>query len=295
MESDTDLVGSPRVRMLAHAAANRPSGARTSRHDERYADSCRSQGTMKGAILCSAPVKRGAIALIAVCAVLSSAQAIAEKTAVVKPNRIEIAYVEPKNPAHQKIYEVLKQRRVLERFQAYLSALRLPRTLTLKTDGCDGESNAWYEETDHTVTVCYEYIDDVVRNAPDMTTAAGVTPRDAVVGPTVEVFLHEVGHAIFNLLKVPILGREEDAADHVADYLILDPASGRRHRTASSGRGGLHVRARHEGADARAGAIRQRSWHLRTAFLQPLMHGLRQGSEIVRGRHGKRLPAGVTR
>ena len=109
-----------------------------------------------------------------------------------KPNRVEIAYVEPKNPAHRKIYEVLKQRRVLERFQTYLSPLRLPTTLTLKTDGCDGESNAWYEETDHTVTVCYEYIDDVVRNAPDMTTAAGVTPRDAVVGPTVEVFLHEV-------------------------------------------------------------------------------------------------------
>jgi hypothetical protein len=48
-----------------------------------------------------------------------------------------------------------------------------------------------------------------------------VTPRDAVVGPTVEVFLHEIAHAIFNLLKVPILGREEDAADWVADYVIL--------------------------------------------------------------------------
>jgi hypothetical protein len=119
------------------------------------------------------PVKRGAIALIVVCAVLSSAKAIAEKTAVVKPNRVEIAYVEPNNPAHRKIYEVLKQRRVLERFQAYLSPLRLPTTLTLKTDGCDGESNAWYEESDRTVTVCYEYIDDVVSNAPDMTTAAG--------------------------------------------------------------------------------------------------------------------------
>jgi hypothetical protein len=161
------------------------------------------------------------VALIAVCAALLSAQTLAKKTPALAPNRIEIAYVKPPNPAHQHIYELLKERRVLERFRAYLSPLRLPRTLTLKVDGCDGESNAWYEESDHTVTVCYEYIDDVLRHAPDATTAAGITRQDAIVGPTVEVFLHEVAHAIFNLLKVPILGREEDAADQIADYMIL--------------------------------------------------------------------------
>ncbi|HYL19448.1 MAG TPA: DUF4344 domain-containing metallopeptidase [Burkholderiales bacterium] len=165
--------------------------------------------------------RKAAIALIAVCAALLSTQAFAKKPPVLKSNRIDISYAVPPNPAHQQIYELLKERRVLERFQAYLSALRLPTTLILKSDGCDGESNAWYEESDHTVTVCYEYLDDVLKNAPETTTPAGVTRQDAIVGPAVEVFLHEVGHAIFNLLKVPILGREEDAADQVADYLIL--------------------------------------------------------------------------
>ena len=137
------------------------------------------------------------------------------------PNRVQISYVEPRNPAHQKVYELLKERRVLERLRAYLSPLRLPTTLILKADGCDGESDAWYEESDHTVTVCYEYIDDLLRNAPEATTVAGVTRQDAIVGPTIEVLLHEVGHAIFHLLKVPILGREEDAADQFASYMIL--------------------------------------------------------------------------
>lgn len=41
------------------------------------------------------PVERGAIALNAVCAVLSVAQAIAEKTPATKPNRVEFAYVDP--------------------------------------------------------------------------------------------------------------------------------------------------------------------------------------------------------
>src|SRR5215468_7923889 len=105
-----------------------------------------------------------ALALILFCATQPAAWAAAPPN--LKSNRIKISYVPPTNPAHQHIYEVL-------------------------------------------------------RNAPDVTTAAGVTPQDAIVGPTIEVFLHEIGHAIFDLLKVPILGREEDAADQVADYMIL--------------------------------------------------------------------------
>jgi len=163
--------------------------------------------------------KAMALALILICSMQRAAWAAAPPN--LKSNRIEISYVQPSNPAHQPIYEALQQRRVLERFKGYLSPLRLPRTLILKTAGCDGESNAWYEDSEHAVTVCYEYIHEVLRNAPEVTTAAGVTRQDAIIGPTIEVFLHEIGHAIFDLLKVPILGREEDAADHVASYLML--------------------------------------------------------------------------
>jgi hypothetical protein len=35
------------------------------------------------------------------------------------------------------------------------------------------------------------------------------------------VFLHETGHAVFDQLKVPVLGREEDAADLFSAYIIL--------------------------------------------------------------------------
>ena len=147
--------------------------------------------------------------------------AIAKETSDLKPNRIGISYVTPTNPAHQPLYELLKERRILERFSDLLSPLRLPKRLLLRVDGCDGESNAWYDDTDHSVTVCYEYLDEVLRYAPKETTAAGIRPIDAVVGPTIEVFLHEVSHAVFDLLKIPILGREEDAADQLASYWLL--------------------------------------------------------------------------
>ena len=119
-----------------------------------------------------------------------------------------------KNPAHEALSRMLKERQVLEKFKEFLSPLRLPRALRLKLQGCDGVSNAWYG--DDAITVCYEYIDDILRNAPEEKTPAGVTRADAIVGPTLEVFLHEVGHAVFDYLDVPILGREEDAADQFA-------------------------------------------------------------------------------
>jgi hypothetical protein len=159
--------------------------------------------------------------LIVASLALTPVSALAAKPVALKSNRIQISYVEPKNPAHQEIYEALKEHRVLERFKGYLSPLRLPVPLLLKTEGCDGGANAWYEESEHAITVCYEYIAEVLSNAPEDIGAGGVSRQDAIVGPTIEVFLHEAGHAVFNLLKVPILGREEDAADQFAGYMML--------------------------------------------------------------------------
>ena len=56
---------------------------------------------------------------------------------------------------------------------------------------------------------------------PAQTTAAGVTPVDAIVGPLFDTCLHEFAHALFELLRVPILGREDDAADEVPGYIML--------------------------------------------------------------------------
>jgi Putative metallopeptidase len=126
-----------------------------------------------------------------------------------KSKQIRVEYVLPKNPAHQSIYDRLKQGRALERIQTLLSPLRLPRPLLLKVSRCDGESNAWYDEG--FVTVCYEFLADILKNAPEQTLPSGVTQEDAILGPLIDVFLHETGHAVFDQLKVPVLGREDFA------------------------------------------------------------------------------------
>ncbi|MBO0758436.1 MAG: hypothetical protein J2P54_21505, partial [Bradyrhizobiaceae bacterium] len=39
-----------------------------------------------------------------------------------------------------------------------------------------------------------------------------------------DVFLHETGHAVFDMLEIPFLGREEDAADQFSAYILLQLA-----------------------------------------------------------------------
>ena len=162
-------------------------------------------------------------ATIAVAALISlavfSAPAQAQKKSSLRTDQVRIEYVPPKDPAHQAIYDTLRERRVLERLRELLSPLRLPRRLTLKIESCDGIANAYYQED--TVTVCYEYLAFIQDSAPKETTSGGVTRRDALIGPTVEVFLHEVGHAVFDMLEVPVFGREEDAADQFSAYIML--------------------------------------------------------------------------
>jgi hypothetical protein len=133
--------------------------------------------------------------------------------------RIAIEYEPPKNPAHQPLYEMLKERRVLEKLQEIFSPFQLPIELTFKTVGCDGLSNAWYSRP--TVTICYEYLAEIQRDMPKETTPVGVTPADAVLGQFFYAVAHETGHAVFDLLNVPVFGHQEDAADQFAGYIIL--------------------------------------------------------------------------
>lgn len=152
-------------------------------------------------------------------AVLGLAPADAPKASAGETRQIDVAYLPPKDPQHQPLYELLKDKRALEKLQEILSAFRLPRRVLLKVEGCDGVANAY--SGDGNVMVCYEYLDEIWQNAPKETTPEGIAPVDALVGPMVDVFLHEFGHVVFYLLNVPLFGREEDAADQFSAYIML--------------------------------------------------------------------------
>jgi phosphoserine phosphatase len=132
---------------------------------------------------------------------------------------IPIDYLVPKSARLRPYYDRLMQWRVLEELGDLLSFVQLPAPLTLRAKEC-GQSDAFYDPRDQSVTFCYELLDELVQAAP-AAAAQGLSPDDAIAGPFVFLFLHEVGHAVFDLTRVPILGREEDAADQFAVYALL--------------------------------------------------------------------------
>src|SRR5215472_16616496 len=139
-----------------------------------------------------------------------------------KPNQVSIVNVPPQNSAFQPLYDLLRERRALEKIQELLSPLQLPEQLTIRTTEC-GVVNSYYQRENFkpTVTICYELLKHILDSVPNQTTPAGVTSADAAVGQFFFVTLHEAGHATFDIFGVPIFGREEDAADNFATYIML--------------------------------------------------------------------------
>jgi hypothetical protein len=148
----------------------------------------------------------------------ATAAPLADEAQDARPNRIRFEYVPPQNPQLEAVYNQLKQGQALETIQQLFSPFRIPIDLTVKTVEC-GQSNAWYQRP--TVTLCYEYLDEIWRSAPKTPGPAGVTPVDAVVGQFFYIVAHEFGHAMFDLLQVPSFGSAEDAADEFSTYMML--------------------------------------------------------------------------
>jgi hypothetical protein len=136
---------------------------------------------------------------------------------------VDIAYVEPSEPEYRSIYERLKQRQVLEELQQFLLPLRLLRKVLVQVEQCNKGTQRYAEGGP--VTICYQYIHELEKFAEkipaDVRTARGVSREDAVVGGFVQVVLNGMSQAVFDILEVPVWGREEDAADKLAGFLML--------------------------------------------------------------------------
>lgn len=147
-----------------------------------------------------------------------SAPALAQSS-MPRTDQVRVVFGPPTTPQHQAIRDELQQRGVLERLRLLVSPFRLPRMLTLEVRGCDGNVDAFYG--DDVATLCYEYIELIQKHSPKVAAPGGVGPADVMVANVMDTLLHEVGHAIFDILEIPVLGREEDAADFFSAYILL--------------------------------------------------------------------------
>jgi hypothetical protein len=130
-----------------------------------------------------------------------------------------ICYEKPADPKYTKAFDDLQKRQILERYAQFLSPLKLPHKLTLKSMQCASTWSPYYSSGDRTLHFCYEFYEKVLNLAPTATTPQGVTRENVITGTWIAVLLHETGHALFDMLNVPVFGREEDAADEMASFI----------------------------------------------------------------------------
>jgi hypothetical protein len=147
------------------------------------------------------------------------------------PNWVSIIYEPPENPAFHDLYDLLRERHALESIREILSPFSSQEALTIKTAECKAINASYGREAfKPTVTVCYELLKHILGSLPNEDNPDGLMPADAAVGQFFFVTLHEVGHAIFDILDVPMFGHQEDAADNFATYIMLQFGEGQAHR-----------------------------------------------------------------
>ncbi|MBL8587939.1 MAG: hypothetical protein JNK46_05365 [Methylobacteriaceae bacterium] len=160
--------------------------------------------------------RKGAAALALAALLFAAHDARAQEA---RTDSIDISYEAPSDPSHRAIYEAIRDKRVLESFQRAYAPFRLPRRLLAKTAGCNGDINASYEAG--VIVICYEYLQYVAEIAASRRRPSDLPESAALAGPVLDVFFHEAAHAVFEYLRTPIFGREEDAADQMSALAIL--------------------------------------------------------------------------
>jgi hypothetical protein len=132
-------------------------------------------------------------------------------------SQLQIGYDPPTNAQLQPIYQRLKQRAVLEEMQAFLAPLHLPRPLTIKTAQCG--ATTLDRRPPNTAVVCYEMVAAIEKIVAQHTSDHNAA-QSVIMGAFVQTALHETSRAIFEVLDVPIWGRERDAADRLAALIM---------------------------------------------------------------------------
>jgi hypothetical protein len=157
--------------------------------------------------------------LVAVVLVLLSAIGA---TAQTQNGQIRIAYgdVPPGADAAAHARDVLAKSQALEELRRFLTPLRLPTNLNVRADSC-GAARRAYDAGSKTVTICYEMIADILKIAAAQTDASEADRTGAIVGTIVEALFHETAFGLFDLYKVPVWGRIEDAADRLSALIML--------------------------------------------------------------------------
>ena len=117
------------------------------------------------------------------------------------------------------VRDMLQRHKVLEKAQVLMSPLRLPRAITIRATECSAPALP-YDAAKGVITICYEAIASILDLAKGATSDADKLAT-VVSGGIIEETLHRVAIAILHVYDIPVWGKEEDAADLLGAFMML--------------------------------------------------------------------------
>lgn len=134
------------------------------------------------------------------------------------------AYQPPQTNEVVGIATQMRQNQTLEKLSAVLNRfISVPGNVPVVAQSCGGV-NAYYAPSRREIVICYELLAD---HGAKLQRKYGRTLDNdrlshVLAAELTFVLLHEVGHAVFDIHRIPVLGREEDAADAFAAFVLLE-------------------------------------------------------------------------
>jgi hypothetical protein len=136
--------------------------------------------------------------------------------------QMTVVYEEATTRAATRGRKLMKKAHLLESLAEEVNEwLVLPYDIPVVGSQC-GEANDFWNPDENTLILCYEDVDNSLKLFSDDPDPAAAARRIAVGS-----FYHELGHMAIDIYDLPVTGREEDVADQLAAYWMLEPVDGK--------------------------------------------------------------------
>jgi hypothetical protein len=146
----------------------------------------------------------------------------------------KVVYSSPQNEKYAQMNENLRQTGALEELADELnSTIAIPEDVTITFKEC-GKINAWWDPRERSINMCFELMEDMAERFKPIA-KSDEELQDAVGGAVMFAIFHEMGHGLIDLLKLPSTGKEEDAVDQLATYVLIDSSGDQGEKMALNG------------------------------------------------------------
>ncbi len=137
-------------------------------------------------------------------------------------NDVDVKYAKPLDNNERIIKKELKESQAVNVIVSFIKDnFHLPEKLTLFFGSEDGPL---YDSKQNIIEVPFEFVTEITDrfSKEKYVEEAGISLKEARDDVLMHTLLHELAHAFISMYEIPVLGKEEDAADALATLLLIE-------------------------------------------------------------------------